>query len=334
MECGTERSRRKSEFAGAGAAARLATLALVACCACAGPRRAPPPPAEPLVIEQAPAWIRQPLSWEKLQAIETWLAQESAGHDPRFVIEGELQLNEGRLLFTDRDQRADQVPPSTLAVRVQAAVSGFDHVLASEAASPIQRSRAENGLAAAKAILSGTRPGPALAIIPRSEWGARPARTDRMTPLRGTWSRITVHHSAESSSDPNGGSLADSASTLLRIQKYHTRDPSHLWGDIGYHFLIDSSGRIFEGRSLEWQGAHAGGVNGTNNRQNIGICMLGDYAHGSPRPAALKSLELLLEDLRARYRIPASRVYPHREFGTTICPGPALTQWIDAYRRR
>ena len=307
-------------------------LGLLLCTACRHPSRRLQPIEEPTHVADAPTWIHQPLSWEKLEELERWLDTESVHHDPRFVIEGQLQLNEGRLLYSDRDLRAKQVSRETLTVRVSSAVSGFDDVLANPAASPIQRSRAENGLAAARAMLAGPRPTNDLSVVSRSSWGARPARSDRMTPLRGAWSRITIHHSAESSSSPNGASLADSTSTVYGIQKYHTQDPNHRWGDIGYHFLIDSSGRIFEGRSLKWQGAHAGGVNGTNNQQNIGICLLGDYASGTPRPEALKSLEVLLDHLRTEHRIPPSRVYAHSEFVTTKCPGPALNRWLRSYR--
>ena len=322
----------KPEFRLPRGAVHALALALLICTACSGGPRRKPRIEEPVQIADAPTWIHQPLSWEKLESLERWLDTESKHHDPRFVIEGQLQLNEGRLLFSDRDLRAEQVSRETLSVRVSSAVSGFDNVLANPAASPIQRSRAENGLAAARAMLDGPTTARELSFVSRSSWSARKARTDRMTPLRGAWSRITVHHSAESSSNPNGGSLAESSSSVYGIQKYHMQDPSHRWGDIGYHFLIDSNGRIFEGRSLRWQGAHAGGVNGTNNRQNIGICLLGDYATGSPRPEALKSLEVLLDHLREEHRIPASRVYAHNDFVTTECPGPALARWLRDYR--
>jgi len=96
-----------------------------------------------------------------------------------------------------------------------------------------------------------------LAITTRAQWNAMPAKAANMTPLKGQWSRITVHHSAEETSDPVKARLDDSAHTVRLIQKYHMEDPEHHWGDIGYHFLIDSSGRIFQGRELKWQGGAA-----------------------------------------------------------------------------
>ncbi len=307
----------------------LLGLALAAALlSCQARRTSRPLPALEPQPQPAPEWIHQALSWDKLQAIEAWLVNAAARHDALLVIEGQLQLNEGRLFFTDRDARSARVPRETLAVRVEAAVHGFDGVLADPAASPLQLQRAADGRRRAAALLSAPYDG-GLKVIARDDWGARRANPRRMTALRGTWSRITVHHSAEASSDPNGGTLEDSKRTLRLVQKYHLEDPGHLWGDIGYHYLIDSSGRIFEGRELDWQGAHAGG---SNNQQNIGICLLGNFEQQAPRAQATKSLELLLDHLCREHDIPSARVYPHRTFGTTACPGPELTSFIRRYR--
>jgi hypothetical protein len=295
------------------------------------PKRQPVPEVvrEPL---PPPAWIQQPLSWEKLEAIEAWLEGPGYQYGHRIVVEGILQLNEGRVYFTTKDLEGGTLPHDTLVVRARSAAAGFGQVLDDPEADLVQKQRAETGQRAALALLDEGPATAGLVIIPRSAWGAKPANPARMTPLRGSWSRITVHHSAEGSSDPNGASLSDSKRTVRLIQKYHTEDPGHLWGDIGYHFLIDSSGRIFEGRELRWQGAHAGGANGANNRQNIGICMLGNFESASPRTEALTSLTLLLDDLRDQYGIPASRVYPHSNFGGTACPGQPLTRFLKKYR--
>ncbi|MEO6711505.1 MAG: peptidoglycan recognition family protein, partial [Planctomycetota bacterium] len=184
------------------------------------------------------------------------------------------------------------------------------------------------------ALLDAPRqPHPGISLVKRAQWKARPSRTERLTHLKGAWSRITVHHSDESKSSQTGGTLEDSQEVVRAIQKFHMDDAEHGWGDIGYHFLIDSAGRIFEGRPLEWQGAHAGGAGGINNQQNIGICMLGDFLRRPPTPAALKSLELLIDSLSNQYKIPGSRVYPHSHFTTTQCPGPALTGWLKTHYR-
>lgn len=279
-----------------------------------------------------PDWVRRPLSWEKLGALEAWLESESGSFDHGLVTEARLQLSEGRLEFSRRDLESARAPAEAVRVRIESARDGFTEVLADPRASAGQRTRARVGVGAARALLDVPDSGK-LVILPRSQWRAERARTSEMSALRGQWSRITVHHSAETAHEGSGGALSETVSTLRRIQKVHMdrTDPKHGWADIGYHFLIDGSGRILEGRDLNWQGAHAGGA---NNRQNIGICLLGDFSHSSPSPAALKSLELLLADLRRRFRIPGTRIYSHKEFSATVCPGPSLDSWLDRYQRR
>lgn len=312
---------------GLGRALGLALLPLL--CACPSmPPREPPPPTETEVVAGPPAWTKEPMSWQKLEMIEQWLDNSSGRHSPELVVEARLQLAEGRLLFSRRDIETSSAPREALRVRIESAKAGFEQILADPAASAGARNRAQVGLRGAEVLLAapGTK---TVAVIKRAQWNARAPRTSNLTPLKGQWSRITVHHSAESTTDPRGGSLEESSGTVRSIQKFHMDDPEHRWGDIGYHFLIDSGGRIFEGRELEWQGAHAGG---SNNYQNIGICLLGDLEKRAPSEAALKSLQVLLDDLRTRFRIPADRVAPHSEYATTRCPGPALTAWLRKYK--
>ncbi len=288
-----------------------------------------PPDPEPVYVE--PEWLKMPLSWEKLVTIEDWLDNKSANHSASLRLEAQLELNEGRVTYSRKDLEKGTAPPQTIRLRVEAARDGFTEILANKDAGQASKTRGKIGLQSAAALLDslGTaRAAAGLVVVDRAQWKAKPGRTDRLTPLRGAWSRITVHHSDESRSAQTGGTLEDSEEVVRAIQKFHMEDPEHRWGDIGYHFMIDSAGRIFEGRELQWQGAHAGGANGMNNTQNIGICMLGDFLKRPPTPAALKSLELLIDSLKDQYRIPGSRVYPHKHFTTTQCPGPALTSWL------
>ena len=86
--------------------------------------------------------------------------------------------------------------------------------------------------------------------VSRASWRAKPLRQNH-EPM-GPPTRITVHHSAEPLTSRK---LSESRKEVLRIQSIH-QDDKH-WADIGYHFLIDPAGRIFEGRPVEIQGAHA-----------------------------------------------------------------------------
>ena len=91
---------------------------------------------------------------------------------------------------------------------------------------------------------------------------------------------------------------------------------------------IDPTGKVWQGRSLDWQGAHAYGA---NNVGNIGICLLGNFVQERPDPRALHSLEELIDALCARHGISRSRIYGHRQLHPTQCPGDPLMAWVSRY---
>lgn len=320
------------------AVAGLAALSLLFGAACQGPRQPAPEPAPPAAKSASPDWINAPLSWEKLAAIERWLSEPTSVHNRSHRLEARLQLAEGRVEFTRRDHDKGQALDAAARLRLETSGRELAAVGADAYASPGQRTRAQISGARAELLLSKSAPVAAAApttfegLIERSRWRAKPARQADLTPVGGPWKRITVHHSAEVGDSSPGVSMSDTVATLQRIQKVHMDrgDPNHGWADIGYHFLIDGSGRIFEGRSLKWQGAHA---RGDNNVQNIGVCLLGDYSKRSPGRAELQALEDLLDALRERHRIPQRGVVTHRELVATACPGPALQSWVERYRR-
>jgi N-acetyl-anhydromuramyl-L-alanine amidase AmpD len=147
-----------------------------------------------------------------------------------------------------------------------------------------------------------------------------------LTSARGGWSRITIHHSAKYSKEIGTPSSLNVAGAIKDIQTVHRRDEGY--GDIGYHFLIDPAGRIWQGRLLDWQGAHAGGE---NNVANIGICLFGNFNTERPDPRALAALEKLVDALCERHDIARSRVFGHRQLRSTECPGDALMAWVSRY---
>jgi hypothetical protein len=163
-------------------------------------------------------------------------------------------------------------------------------------------------------------------ILPRTAWGARRTRSnfDRMTPI----SRITVHHTA---TRLTGNSARVAADAIKSYQREHQEKEG--WADIGYHFLIDPSGRIWEGRPISYQGAHAGSPD--LNVGNVGIALIGDFTVQQPSSAQKKALTDLLDSLCAKYRVPHGRVYTHQEMlgGGTKCPGPALQRIVEQWRR-
>lgn len=118
--------------------------------------------------------------------------------------------------------------------------------------------------------------------------------------------RLVVHHSASAHGVP-----------LELLRQWH-KDRG--FDDIGYHWVIESSGATREGRRLTMQGAHARGANG----DSWGVCVVGDNTIEGRRwnEAQIASLRRVVEACRAL--VPGIEVLGHRDVpgGTkTECPG-------------
>ncbi len=157
----------------------------------------------------------------------------------------------------------------------------------------------------------------------RGEWGARAIKGDydRMTPI----TRITVHHSGEAAA---AGTSAAEAGELRQMQASHQSK----WADLGYHFVIDPTGAIWEGRALKWQGAHEGvGL----NQGSIGICLMGNFETQKLPAVQTAALARLMDSLCRHFDVDAAHIKTHREVRSepTDCPGDTLQAWVDNYRR-
>jgi hypothetical protein len=142
---------------------------------------------------------------------------------------------------------------------------------------------------------------------------------------------------------------------VLAIARYH-RDVRH-WDDIGYNFVVDRYGQIFEGRAggvLEAvAGAHAGGF----NQSSTGAAVLGSFTGAPPTAAATRALARLLawkltyhgaptagrvpvpdrgtraDKYRPGQTVRLPRIAGHRDLNATECPGRALYRQLPALRR-
>jgi N-acetylmuramoyl-L-alanine amidase len=181
-------------------------------------------------------------------------------------------------------------------------------------------------------------------IVPRLGWSAN-ERIRRAAPKYAPALRFAiVHHTAGS----NSYTRAQSPAIVRAIEIYHVLGNG--WNDIGYNFLVDKYGRIFEGRyggiDRNVVGAHAQGF----NTGSVGVALMGTYTSRAPSKAALQSLEALLA-----WRLDLAHVDPrgtltylsggnprfgpgvpvflrtvsgHRDTGFTECPGSALYRQI------
>jgi hypothetical protein len=162
---------------------------------------------------------------------------------------------------------------------------------------------------------------------------------------------VTVHHTATENDDPNP------AARVRAIYRFQTVDED--FGDIGYHFLIDEAGRIYEGRWSSTDGipgfnpaglmvnaAHVGGF----NAGNVGIALLGTFTDRPPTSAARWSLTLLLAAILGTHHIDplavvnyvnpisgatrtVSAVPGHRDWAATLCPGDVVADQLSTIRR-
>jgi hypothetical protein len=144
------------------------------------------------------------------------------------------------------------------------------------------------------------------------------ARLDQINWMNGV-SRITVHHSAVDNSGLRN--FSDTARMIEGIRAGHV---ARGWADIGYHYVIDPSGRVWEGRSVLRQGAHVQ----DNNEHNLGIMMLGNFEYQAPTPQALHAVDHFVASQMARFNVPLRRVYTHQELRRTACPGRNFQRYM------
>ena len=175
--------------------------------------------------------------------------------------------------------------------------------------------------AGSSAVAAGPVPG----VIPRSAWINAGIIQSRVHPMNGI-RRITVHHAAIDNSDLL--TAADVKRRLVNIRHEHINRKPEPFGDIGYHFVIDPQGRIWEGRSLAYQGAHVA----DQNEHNLGIMLLGDFTRQTPTPQQTASLDSFVSQQMRRFTIPVNRVFTHRELGKSACPGANLQRYVDRSR--
>lgn len=134
--------------------------------------------------------------------------------------------------------------------------------------------------------------------------------------------KIVIHHTATDSD------LEDPEAAIRAIYYYHA--VTRGWGDIGYNYIIDQYGNIYEGRygGDGVVGGHAAGYNiGT-----IGIAVLGNYENDELTYEALVSLLALIkekadlwgisvEDTSKMREKTTKNLIGHRDLDATLCPG-------------
>ena len=172
-------------------------------------------------------------------------------------------------------------------------------------------------------------------MITRSRWGAM--AQDGCEANSDTIKAVAVHHTAGS----NNYSSGQSASIVRGIQYYH--EVTLGWCDIGYNFLVDQYGQIFEGKgggpTFPVHGAHAS----TWNWETVGVSLMMNSNTAQPSNAMLNSLEdLIAWKIANNYLNPLGTVtlggkrinviFRHGDVMSTECPGTNVTNRMSQIR--
>ena len=254
---------------------------------------------------------------------------------------------------------ATRAPVELANVRVAAIESVPDAAETADAATGAARRAAAGGAvsqAAAVGPTATTAVGPTAtaavgpaepAIVTRAQWGADESLRHG-TPSYATVKMAFVHHTDTG----NDYTAADAPAIVRAIYAYHTQTLG--WSDIGYDFLIDRYGTIYEGR----YGGVARGVVGAQvlgfNTHSTGVSIIGTYTVAAPPAAAMTSLENLLawklslggldprgtatmtcgyaEKFKAGAAVKLPVIAGHRDANYTDCPGDALYALLPVVR--
>jgi hypothetical protein len=172
------------------------------------------------------------------------------------------------------------------------------------------------------------RPAPINAqILSRSAWTSNPTPLDipNLQPQR-----VTIHHTALAGAPPVNASQAQEAERMRYIWRSHVNGNG--WSDIGYHFIIMPSGRVFSARSERKRGAH------DVINDGLGVAFDGIYTSATITNQQFQAAVILCTMLCQRYGIsdpttPVStstadfgtrnlpRILAHRDRVATECPG-------------
>ncbi len=181
--------------------------------------------------------------------------------------------------------------------------------------------------------LAGTAAVPAPHIISRSAWGADESMMT-WPPQYAPARKIVIHHTVTSGGD-------DPAAEVRAIYYYHAITRG--WGDIGYNYLIDKYGNIYEGRfgGLDVIAGHTYGY----NVGSVGIGNLGNYTTAAPTSPMLESNAALaawygernfIHPLESSFFVDmvTPNITGHRDYAATTCPGSAFYSQLPAIRAR
>ena len=243
-------------------------------------------------------------AWSRWYTVALERVAEEGGEEKAFTEP--IWTGSGRYLQVEARQAGDagSAPARLRDVQVVTINSTEDADRASAVVGVIRRA------AATVAGLSFTQTAAAMTtkpqIVTRSEWGANESWRSG-SPDYASVKMAFVHHTDSG----NDYTAAEAPAIMRAIYAYHTK--SLHWSDVGYNFLIDRYGTIYEGR----YGGVTRGVIGAQvlgfNTGSTGISVIGTFTSATPPSKAVVSLERLLE-----WKLDIHHVDPQGT-GTLVC---------------
>ena len=176
-------------------------------------------------------------------------------------------------------------------------------------------------------------------IFSRAQWGADESMRDASSLRYFEVHAGFVHHTVNA----NDYTREEVPGILRSIYAYHTR--SRGWSDVGYNFLVDRFGRIWEGRyggvDRPVVGAHTLGY----NDYSFAMSAIGNFETAQPSQAMIEAYGALFAwklglhgvDAASTRQLVGSDTFQaingHRDAGQTACPGKNLYARLDDIRR-
>ena len=158
-------------------------------------------------------------------------------------------------------------------------------------------------------------------VTTRDQWGAAPPRKP-LGRISGPVSKIFIHHTVTESGPP------ENEQQLMR--KVQEIGFGKGFSDISYSFLVFPTGRVYEGRGWEKEGAHTLGHNDTS----YAISLVGNYEQEPMTDAQVEAARRIIAEGQRRGFITVSpTIQGHREVDATDCPGANAFARLDEIRK-
>lgn len=205
---------------------------------------------------------------------------------------------------------------NTTLAQTHSAILHFYHPGETEVTESIENPTATSSLAC---------PCPQPTIQGRSDWCPAGNCDPVATGVATNVTHLIVHHSAGTNS------ASDWSAIVRAIWDFHVNGNG--WDDIGYNYLVDPNGVLYEGRGNDIRGAHFCG----SNTGTMGVCVLGNFTDIEPSTTAISSLERLLawkicdidadpftSSFHASSGLNLMHISGHRDGCSTACPGESF----------